>query len=121
MYFFQQGTEKRHAKCKKIGDRKTLPKKKAKTLVTQYNQNHCHHNDTAEQCYLNLPEDRVEDNPLDLENIKERQDEDDNLMQSKVRHPTWYSRKTINDVDDILCYTSQVTMQPNGELHYLKI
>jgi hypothetical protein len=27
---------------------------------------------TVEQCYLNLPEDLVEDNPLDLENIKER-------------------------------------------------
>ena len=59
----------------------------------------------AEQCYLNLPEDMVEDNPLDLENIKERQDEDDRLIQSTVKHPTWYSRKTINDVEDILCYT----------------
>jgi hypothetical protein len=47
----------------------------------------------------------VEDNPLHLENIKERQDEDDRLIQSTVKHPTWYSRKTINDVEDILCYT----------------
>jgi hypothetical protein len=36
---------------------------------------------TVEQCYLNLPEDMVEDNPLDLENIKERQDHDEKLMQ----------------------------------------
>ena len=47
----------------------------------------------------------VEDNPLDLENIKEKQDEDDKLTQSSVKHPNWYSRKTINDVEDILCYT----------------
>ncbi len=47
----------------------------------------------------------VEDNPLDLENIKERQDEDDILIQSTVKHPTWYSRKTIHDVEDILYYT----------------
>ena len=60
---------------------------------------------TVEQCYLNLPEDMVEENPLDLENMKERQDEDDNLIQSTVRHPTWYSHKTINDIKDILCYT----------------
>ena len=66
---------------------------------------HCLHNDIPDQCYLNLPEDMVEDNPLDLENIKERQDEDDRLIQSTVKHPTWYSRKTINDVEDILCYT----------------
>jgi hypothetical protein len=47
----------------------------------------------------------VEDNPLDLENIKEKQDEDNDLSQSLLRHPTWYSRKNINDVNDILCYT----------------
>jgi hypothetical protein len=97
--------KRRHAKRRKTDNRKTLPKKKAKTLVTQYNQNHCHHYDTVEQCYLNLPEDMVEDNPFNLENIKERQDEDDRLIQSTVKHPTWYSRRTINDVEDILCYT----------------
>jgi hypothetical protein len=32
---------------------------------------------TVEQCYLNLPEDMVEDNPSDLENIKERQGHDE--------------------------------------------
>jgi hypothetical protein len=47
----------------------------------------------------------VEDNPLDLGNIKERQDEDNDLSQSLMRHPTSYSRKNIKDVNDILCYT----------------
>ena len=50
--------------------RKRKDDKKARTLVTQYNQNHCHHNDTAEQCYLNLPEDMIEDNPLDWRTSK---------------------------------------------------
>jgi hypothetical protein len=59
----------------------------------------------VEQCYLNLPEDMVEDNPLDLENIKERQDHDEKLMQSAVKYPELYSCKSINDVEDILCYT----------------
>ena len=31
---------------------------------------------TADHWYLNLPEDMVEDNLLDIENIKEKQDED---------------------------------------------
>jgi hypothetical protein len=35
---------------------------------------------TVEQCYLNLTEDMVEDNSLDLESIKERQDHDKKLM-----------------------------------------
>jgi hypothetical protein len=43
---------------------------------------------TVEQFYLNIPEDMVEDNPLDLENIKERQDHDEKLFQSIVEYPT---------------------------------
>ena len=48
---------------------------------------------TNNQYYLNLPEDMVEDNPLDIENIKEKQDEDNNLQQFAIRHPGRYSRK----------------------------
>jgi hypothetical protein len=47
----------------------------------------------------------IEDNPLDLENIKERQDHDEKLMHSTFKYPDWDSRKTINNVEDILCYT----------------
>jgi hypothetical protein len=98
--------KQRHAKHRKIDNRKSLPKKKAKTLVTEYNQNHCYICDSnVEHCYLNLPEDMVEDNLLDLENIKEKQDEDNDLSQSLLKHPTWCSHKNINDVNDILCYT----------------
>ncbi len=59
----------------------------------------------AEHFYLNLPEDMVEDNPLDLENIKEKQDEDNDLQQSLTKRPTWYSCKNINNIEGILCYT----------------
>jgi hypothetical protein len=58
----------------------------------------------VEQCYLNLPEDMVEDNPLDLENIKKRQAHGEKFIQSTVKYSTWYSHKTINGVEDILCY-----------------
>jgi hypothetical protein len=27
------------------------------------------------------------------------------IQQSLTKHPTWYSRKNINEVDDIQCYT----------------
>jgi hypothetical protein len=60
---------------------------------------------TVEQWYLNLPEDIVEDNLLDLQNIKDRQDQDRKLTQSTVKCPEWYSGKAINDVEDISCYT----------------
>jgi hypothetical protein len=55
--------------------------------------------------YLNLPEEMVEDNPLDLENIKEKHDEDNDQQQSLKKHPTWYSCKNINDANGILCCT----------------
>jgi hypothetical protein len=47
----------------------------------------------------------VEDNLLDLENIKEKQDEDNDLKQSLTKHPTWNIRKNIDNDDNILCYT----------------
>jgi hypothetical protein len=59
----------------------------------------------VKQYYLNLPEDMVEDDPLDLENIKEIQVHDEKLMQPAVEYPEWYSCKSINNVEDILCYT----------------
>jgi hypothetical protein len=51
------------------------------------------------------PEDMVEDNPLDIEKIREKQDEDNELQQSATRHPEWYSHRTFNNLEDVLCYT----------------
>ena len=48
----------------------------------------------------------AEDNLLDLENIKERQDHDEKLMQSAVKYPEGYSCKSIINFEDILCYTN---------------
>ena len=47
----------------------------------------------------------VEDNSLDIKNIKEKQDVNNELQQSATRHPEWYSCKTFNNVEDVLCYT----------------
>ena len=40
-----------------------------------------------EECYLNLPGDLVTDNPLDIENIKEKQDTDDALQHQAEKYP----------------------------------
>ncbi len=79
-------------------------------------QNHCLHNVIPDQCYLNLPEDMVEDNPLDIENIKEKQDEDNELQQSATKHPEWYSCKTFSNVDNVLCYTKPGDDQFNWKI-----
>ncbi len=93
---------------KKKDRRPTKCRKCFKMILDEWNKSRLSshiYDATVEQCYLNLPEDRVEDSPLDLENIKERQDHDEKLMQSTVKYPPWYSHKAINDVEDILCYT----------------
>jgi hypothetical protein len=74
----------------------------------------------VEQWYLNLPEDMVEDNPLDLENIKERQDNDEKLMQSVVKYPEWHNCKSINNLKTSCVTLNQVMIQPTGKLHYLR-
>jgi hypothetical protein len=89
--------EGRPTKCRKCSE--TILDEQNKLKLSSYT-----YDSTVEQCYLNLTKDMVEDNPLDLENIKERQDHDEKLMQSTVKYPEWYTRKTINDVDNILCY-----------------
>ncbi len=57
-----------------------------------------------EECYLNLPDDMVDTNPLDTENIKEQQDADDSLFQHAAKYANQYTRKRIGTIDDILCY-----------------
>jgi hypothetical protein len=47
----------------------------------------------------------IEDNPLNIENIKEKQHQDAGIQQSATRHAEWYCRKDINTVTNVLCYT----------------
>ncbi len=56
-----------------------------------------------EECYFNLPDDMVNNNPLDKENIKEQQ-EDDALLQQGTNYVDCYTRKWIGIVNNILCY-----------------
>jgi hypothetical protein len=93
---FNKKKERRPKKCRKCSA-------DTHSLAVDGNNHFCDSN--AEHCYLNLPEGMVEDNPLDLENIKEKQDEYNDLHQSLTKHPTWYSHQNINDINSILCYT----------------
>jgi hypothetical protein len=72
--------EGRPTKCRKCS--KTISDDQNKPKLSSHT-----YDSTVEQCYLNLPKDMVKDSPLDLENIKERQDHDEKLMQSAVKYP----------------------------------
>ncbi len=84
----------------------------------EYNGNNLFCDSNDEHCYLNLPKDMVEDNPLDLENTKEKQDEDNDLHQSLTKHPTWYSRNTDNWVSLWLSHHSFSQYSPTGSTQF---
>ena len=73
--------------CLLDNEKEKRPKKRRKysadTHSLAYNGHNHFCDSNAEHCYLNLPEDMVEGNPLYLENIKEKQDED---KQSLTKH-----------------------------------
>jgi hypothetical protein len=77
--------------CLLNNEKEERPKKHRKYSAGIHSSAHNGHkhscDSNAEHCYLNLPEDMVEDNPLDLENIKEKQDEENDLLQSLNKHP----------------------------------
>ena len=57
-----------------------------------------------EDSFLNIPSDMDEDNPLDMETIKEQQAVDAGLQKRVKRYPERYVNKRICSVDDIICY-----------------
>ncbi len=74
-------------------DKKQKQQKSRKRCKSNRSDSHQHHQSwieinpnghrpcdiNATHCYLNLPTDMEEDNPLDIENIKEKKDEDNEL------------------------------------------
>ncbi len=106
--------------CLLNNEKEKRPKKRRKysanTHSLAYNGNNHFCDSNAEHSNLNLPGDMVEYNPLDFENIKEKQDEDNDLHQSLTKHLTWHSCKNINDVNNILCYTKPIDNAANWKI-----
>jgi hypothetical protein len=69
-----------------------------------------------EEGYLNLPDNMVDTNPLDMENIKEQQDADDAMLQHTTKYAVQYTHKCIGTIDDILCYIKPGDSQNNWKI-----
>ena len=54
--------------------------------------------------YLNLPDMEIENNPLNMEVIKNKQSQDSDLERWKNKYPNEYFYTNIGDVRDILCH-----------------
>ena len=57
-----------------------------------------------DDCYLNLPSDLQADNPLDMETIKEQQQQDEILQKRVQKYSDRYTTKRIGNVEDIICH-----------------
>ena len=53
----------------------------------------CYNCIIEEECFLNLPADMDEDNPLDIETVKEEQAEDNVLQSRAMKYPDRYMTK----------------------------
>lgn len=112
-----------------IGDETNLPSKHRKTqsknnrLDPKYIHTHrcllspssSLYNDT---CNLNLPENMVKNNPLDIDDIKEKQNADIDTQHLLRKYPQWFSQKTINVTDNFCVTPNPVIIQQTGKLFY---
>jgi hypothetical protein len=109
-------------RTKKEG-RPTKSRKCSKTILDEQNKPKLSpytYDSTVEQCSLNLPKDMVEDNPLDLENIKERQAHDENSCSQQLSTQSG-TLVILSPMFTTSCVTlNQVIIQPTGKLHYLR-
>ena len=55
-------------------------------------------------CFLNLPDVEMDENPLNIENIKEQQDEDPELQRMLEKYPNSYFFKNIGTTRKVICY-----------------
>jgi hypothetical protein len=75
---------------------------------------HIYDSTVVEQCYLNLPEDMVEDNPLDPENIKERQDHDEDSCSQQLSTQSGTVARLSMILTKFCVTLNQVIIQPTG-------
>jgi hypothetical protein len=69
-----------------------------------------------EECYLNLPDDLVTENPLDMENIKEKQEPDKVLQHHAEKYSEHFLCQRVGTVDNILCYVKPGDPPNNWEI-----
>jgi hypothetical protein len=111
--FSRQKKERRPTKCRKCFE--MILDEQNKSSLSFHSAD-----STVELCYPNLPEDMVEDNPLDLKNIKERQ----TMIRNSCSLLLNTQSGTVARLPMMLktyCVTlNQVIIQPTGKLYYLR-
>ena len=66
------------------------------------------------ECYLNLPENQPDNNPLSYAHIREQQQQDQGLLTLKQKYPNNYVYMELDDdVEDIICYKKHPDTRPS--------
>ncbi len=69
-----------------------------------------------DDCYLNIPKDMDEDNPLDMDTFKEQHVLDTELQDCVKKYPDRYMTKRIGTVNDIICYVKPGDAETNWKI-----
>ena len=64
----------------------------------------CYNCIIEKDCFLNLPSNMDDNNPLDLETVKEEQANDNTLPARVTKYPEQYLTKRIGEIDNIICH-----------------
>ena len=64
---------------------------------------------TYEESYLNLPFENLEENPLNLSNMRDKQYECKDIQRWKEKYPKSFIKKEIGTVPDLICYVKPGT------------
>jgi hypothetical protein len=108
-------SHQRHLSRTETGRRPKIKKEKTQVDCEIENKYNALCDINATHCYLNLPTDMEEDNPLDIENIKEKQDEDNDLQQTATKHPNGIVIRPLIRSQAYCATPSQVTIHPIGK------
>ena len=60
-----------------------------------------------DKCYLNIPSTNAAESPLNMETIKEKQQEDTDLLRLSRKHPQRYLQKQVGKVRNVICYVKE--------------
>ena len=65
--------------------------------------------DSFEESFLNLPYENVQENPLNLANMRDKQYECPDIKRWKAKHSKHFITKEIGTVPDLICYVKPGT------------
>ena len=83
------------------------------SIVDDYELGECLLNLSDDECYLNLPYEDIEENPLNLQRIRDKQRNDDSIAKWRQKNPDHFKEVQLGSVEDLIVYIKDIA-EPNN-------